>query len=200
MAETIEGLNDQLVQVQTRMDVCRRQFVGATKEFLGSWMMEEAGRLATDNPKRTQELGAALSEMKSAVRELMKEVPAIVSECVDVDSCWWSDNADPDEFLGHPRYRTKHERLQKAVGLAAGKLGPILRKYGYIEERDWLETANSSRDSRPFCKHVQWSKAMNDCSDEYLKLVQRHRELRAKLATAKRAKAGSEAADMWDRA
>lgn len=142
----IEAAEKELEAIKSQLKGIRQQFLLAATEHLRQWYMQQTESFVKRNYELTKKLeGAKLSQLKADLTKLKDDTPNVVSEYLDVDELWWpAKEIEQGEGIHPPN-------LGNPVRLAAGRLAPILEKYGYLSSegsevwREWDSTGNYQR-------------------------------------------------------
>lgn len=210
LAKEIAEVKKELSVCQSEMGPIRRKFLEATVEYLKSWCMEEAGALARRKPDNTKSLGKErLSQLKEELRSFQSQLSQVVDATVDVVDNWQVSSSKhtrvfPSFSSDRADFRLPY-RLARAVRLAAGHLAPILIRYGYLSDVEWLDHDGGGRvHSNAEFIVPDWtlrcSEPMKEACMSYDRLAAKYYSLSQKIEDLERQKAESEAGNMWDKA
>ncbi len=188
----------------SRMKQIQQEFIDEVADFMKTFYLDVTKRKVKNEAELTQKLGIEkISRLKSEVSRLQSQARQAVAEFIP-DGMFWH-HGQPEK--PDPAFR---ENLEKGLRLVAGKLGPILEKYGYIttdpEEpgywREWDEYGiNRPDNARPFYPmHLDWTERMNELIHEYEDLIREGIQYSWEVKKLKQGKMQSEVEDLWKNA
>jgi len=208
----ISELQKQEQALMVRMESAAASFRESVTSFLVSFYEERTKQEVTLQTDLTGRLGKAkLSELKQELSNLQESASTIVEELIGPDSLWWhkSDEVKSREHVYYSHVgNSPPEVLNKPVRQAAGKLAPLLEKYGYLPtsgERMWRErdrnTSYTPTSARPcYPNFLEWSPQMKARITDYDKLLNEARSLSHRVSSLQRKKREKQATDLWDSA
>lgn len=203
--EELHALEGSLGALKSRMASVSEAFIGHAIPFLIAWYDETVIRAIMQDPEHTEQLPAErLSALKAELRELQANATGVAGSLLRGDEAWWHKTPTEDAYR-------RERSLDKAVRLAAGLLGPILQKYGYLRARsrmpreEWLEYDSTGQhhppNARPYYPYsMTWSDEMQTSSQEYGALVTEGEPLLSRIQQAKESIKRGRAKDLWDSA
>lgn len=203
--EQIQTLDKLLANAVIRMKEIHQDFMAATTEFMKSWYAELTKQKVTGATKLTKQLGIEkLSKLKAEVSKLQENTPQIVNDLINDVRIWWHMRNEEKVDLHFK------DNVSKSLRLIAGKLGPILERYGYITTdpqepgfwREWDEYGlNRPPNARPYYPHhLNWSDHMKSIIDEYDDLMRDALQYSSELKKLKAEKTQYEVEDLWSKA
>ena len=199
----IEAAEKELEAIKSELKGIRQHFLLATTEFVRQWYRQQAETFVKCNHELTKKLeGEKLPQLKADLSKLENDTPTAVSEYLDVDELWWQAKE------GEQRYGTLEADLSKAVRLAAGRLAPVLEKYGYLSSegsevwREWDKTGSyHPPDAKPYYTYgLEWSQGMKDTMKSYAELRVKAVNVAQTIRQLKQEKGSSEAEELWRKA
>lgn len=201
----IKEAENQLKSAIARMKVIQKEFMAQCVTYIKSWYVDITKQKVTSASKLTKQLGIEkLSQMKAEVSRLQEQSPEIINDFINDVNLWW--HLKENDQLE----TTFKEDISKALRLAAGKLGPVLEKYGYITTnpsepgywREWDEFGiNRPANPRPYYPYpLDWTDNMRTLVDEYQELIREAIQYRDELKKLKAEKAQMEVEDLWKNA
>ena len=169
----------QMREVLRLMEKVYSQFLQAAEEFLNQWFLREASERVREKFDLTRDLGKEkLAEMKTEVRALQGETSSMIQEYLTDSSLWWHKKQDEQDYVCEGQFVPP--KINYALRLIAGRLAPILEKYGYLildleNPGSWRECSKIGlyyfRHARPFYhKALDWSPRMKSLMTMYHKL------------------------------
>ena len=193
----------------SRMEQIRQSFMSTTVEFVRPLFWEQTESLVKREAELTKKLGVEkLAQLKSEVKALQDNTESIAAQFLNEDRLWW--HLKPSEQMYSYYGNRPPDGLDKAVRLIAGRVAPILEKYGYLSAnlsehgiwREWDASGNHHLpNSRPCYPYgLDWSDTMKALIQEYQRLHQDATRQANDVAKLKKAKEQSEAEDLWKRA
>ena len=176
-----------------------------TITYFQKWYMDITKNKVKNNPDLTKELGGSkLSKLKIEVKNLLSQTKSIVNEFIEKNSTWWHEKP------GVKKVPDFTESMSQNLRYIAGKLGPILEKYGYITSdpadpslwREWDKMEfNRPQNARPFYpQHLDWEEPMRDMIAEYEELMTEGIHYSHSIKKLKKEKAQLEVDDLWEQA
>jgi hypothetical protein len=150
----------------------RKQFLNATINHITEWYWSFTVLKVTGEAETTKAISKEqLAELKAKVRELQEQTENTVIEFLSPEKLWW-DMYTADQTYGFYGYRPPVD-IDKAIRLTAGKLGPILKNFGYLDSQaDWREYDRSGNyhppNARPYYPYsYEWSSKMRTLIEKY---------------------------------
>lgn len=196
---------------QASMETVRQQFIAAVVKLLHPWYWSKTEQEVKGNPEQTKSLGVdQLRLFKAEVKALQEKTEAIVLEFFDKPRLWWHQE-QADQMYYMDKKRGGPGLLEQPFWRAAGQLGPILEKYGYVStstdrktSSPWRETDSTGMraltERNPLYRGVEWSSEMRSLIDQYRDLGDELKKQQITLSQIKIDKAETEASDLWDQA
>jgi len=190
-------------KLKTTMEEIRQQFLKQSAEFIAKWYQDIVAEKVTENSENTKKLGKEkLGEMKANLKDLTSKADTIANEFLSDSRHWWhlspSDQGGhfPYEYGGNDNY---HERIEKSLRYALGKVGPMLETYGYKVDSHWYEYTNYNPIKKvphyPF--HLEWSNEMKATLKNYSKMYTQAYQTYSEIKNLKKKKEEKEATDLW---
>lgn len=201
-------LEDELNLLRDRMAGVADSFVRAAETHLKYWYWEQTESYVTKDVEHTRGLaGDRLSALKAEVQNLLKQADELAEKFLNVDEVWWHRKSNDELYFTSGTRPPK--LIDNAVRLAAGLLGPILKKYGYLRPQDnepeeWLEWDDSGRfhpkNARPYYPyHFAWSEEMTALVNQYEEIRQEAARKLGEIESIRRMRAGQDAKELWDK-
>jgi len=201
-----------LQSIMERMEEVRQQFVTDTTLFVREWYKETTKKYIKQKSEKTLKMGRETMErMKKNVQELVNNAEAHVSEVLSNPELWWhlkEDNKLSYNYQG----ASPPDRVDKAIRISLGKLGPVLEEFGYTEIKD-----KGSRDHPVWCEWdenldtyhqpgmqpcypfgIEWTDGMRYSLTSYGKLLQAAKEVIKEKTELEKKKVESDARDLWE--
>jgi hypothetical protein len=173
---------------------------GLTKaccQFLRAWYWARTEEAAKKQSELTKSIGKRrVDELKEEVRALQKQTEAIVEEHLGgVNKLWWHRTLN-----GDPYYSAVE--IDSALSFAAGRLGPILERYGYAptdgRHNPWRVNGSATAESNYRLERTAWSDEMRAGLERYIELCRKAHQEKMKMDGIDRERTDAEAAALWD--
>ncbi|HAO19039.1 MAG: hypothetical protein BWK80_10655 [Desulfobacteraceae bacterium IS3] len=189
----------------SRMKEIHLDFIAETTNFMRRWYMKVTEQKVKTETDLTKKLGVQkLSQLKNDLNLLQQKTPDIIREFADTEDLWWH-RKQPEAII--PNFS---ESMEIALRLIAGKLAPVLEKFGYITTnpqdpsfwREWDKFGiNHPPNARPYYPHhLDWSEKMQELIREYDELMKDGVEYAVELKRLKETQSRMEAEDLWNKA
>jgi len=210
VAELDNQIKDQRNQIAAegpRYAEQQRKFLDETVAHLNEWYWAYTEHVVTESESHTNGLGAdKVAQLKADVRALQSRTADNVNTTLTPARLWWTGMLDDPDF---PTPVAVHPvRLTEAIGYVAGRLGPILEKYGYIPADpqapgSWFHPEHPAawRDSHRFYNdEFQWSEEMDQAIKEYCDVVVENDGLLRSIEELEKQRDESKAVELWEKA
>ena len=171
----------------------KNKFIEAACDFSVDWIHSYAESKAFQfNLQVSQKLGLKLREFKHEVDVLCQEAPELVKKELSKKNYWQhyeiseKNAVEPDKFKSPYHFNgvTSPQILDLGIRMATGKLGAILKKYGYLnpekEPTDQWED-KSGNFCYPFVLLRHWPKSLGEISENYARILERFQSFNFKL-------------------
>ncbi len=213
------ALNEAIGQTQAEIELLkgkledlRCRFVRAAGEFIAGWYVSFARDCAQRQAEHSLILGREkLGELKAKITALAGTAGAIAEEVFADRHLWWHLSGD-DTLLYLYLDGNPPDNLDGALRAALGRLGPLLKEYGYA--MTGLETsagrddrsASPMKDGSPesgrayFRDFLAWPQNLRDLIGQYHGLLDQVKKTLHELHRLKREQMRAAAADLWDSA
>ncbi len=205
----MEDLQDKIAEAQRQVATTHKEmgetvqaFIAAATEYMKDWYWKQAETVVTANFARTQSLEPTqLTALKSDIHTLQDNAGAILQEELGKDDLWWHRKPGKQTYYRSGETRGP-DHIDKALRLAAGRLGILLARYGYLNPgtRTHVDWSDASTGRLMYPHMLDLSKDMLDHIDGYLRLQQRAGSEQTQLESLLRKKAEGEAKSLWDKA
>jgi hypothetical protein len=220
----VEDLSDMIAKKEAefkliceRMENFRFQFINETTVFARKWFEETTKQYVLRYSEIALSMNEEkLSQMKDAVKNLIRNSEKIVKETLSDHDIWW--NLEPRknesralyEQLGDERVGNKFpEAIDKPVRRALGELGIILEKFGYNVTVNvanaasypeyWFENIPNKVKAHPYYPHqLIWSEPMKYTLQQYEGLYKSAVGLFNEIERLKGEKKRQEVKRRWD--
>ena len=202
----ISTYEKELVEIIDKMEQARQGFVTCGVACLQKWYNTTARYFVQDRFEWTNDMGLAkLTEMKEKVNDLIQNTPTEIAKILSDDQHWWHCSRGGNWKDHHSKELPRG--LQLAVFMAAVKLGPILKNYGYLKDDipEFEPILDAPKNDQPYRERkkspfdVEWTEEMLMHISAYKEHLGRAMYLDAKLREARKLKAKYEAAALWDK-
>ncbi len=203
--EEIRKTEKNLRDTLSRMKEIHSEFMAEATEFIRRWYMQITEQRVKTETELTKKLGVQkLSQLKADLIALQKKTPDIMKEFLEHDTIWWH-RTQAGKAIPHFT-----EIMEKSLRLIAGRLAPILEKYGYITTnpqdpsywREWDEFGimHPPNARHYYPHHLDWSEKMQDLIREYDELMRDGVDFAVELKRLKETQSRFEAEDLWNKA
>jgi|GEM_PF-4959280 len=184
-------LNKDIKNKFDELETEKNKFIEAAGGFCIEWVRGYAKRKALQyNLQVSEKLGSKLREFKHEVDVFCQIVPELVKKEFSQKNYWHhykishTNAINPKEFKAsyHINGIRGPQILDRGMRMATGKLGIILKKYGYLDpEKD--STDRWEQESGVFCYPfpLTWSKELSNITEVYAKKLEEFQELNFKL-------------------
>jgi hypothetical protein len=187
-------LNKDIKNKFDELEAEKAKFIEAACIFCVDWIHGYIERKVFQyNLQVSKKLGLKLKEFKHEVDEFCQEVPELVRKEFSKKIYWQhyetseTNAVDPDKFKSSYHFNgvSSPQILDLGIRMASGKLGLILKKYGYLyPEKDptdqWEEKSGAF--CYPFLLLRYWPKDLGVIAENYAIALDKFQELNFKLS------------------
>jgi hypothetical protein len=198
-----DEINRQLQVSQEKLDNIVVQYVEVISRVLSEWAKETVEDAVMDKAEITKSLPEKeLREMKAQMNALMDELPAWVSEEFDKDEKW-PHRMDIPKDLHRDRMEIqlaierRRARADEAIRRLLGRVGSLLREYGFVEERRRIWDFNLDG-TAVYRYNLPRSKEAEILMEAYFDSLREYGELANRLRELEHTKKAKEAKSRWD--
>jgi hypothetical protein len=132
--DKIAALEDRLKQIRANMGEIKQEFIQAIVPWLEPWYLKTLREYTEEQPERTAKLGneGKFQTLLAETKALQQRTSEVVSKYIGASVLWWHEDQKAGAFHTYQTGKLPG-RLDTAMRHAAGELGLILKKYGYID-------------------------------------------------------------------
>jgi hypothetical protein len=190
-SEIEKEINKEIKNKFIELEMEKDKFIKIACGFCVDWVRAYAEKKAFQyNIRVSEKLGLKLREFKHEVDDFCQEVPELVRKELSKKNYWQHyelfevSDVNPEKFESSYDFGVYGVLiLDRGMRLAIGKLGFVLKKYGYLNP-DKDSTDQWEQKSGTFCCPfpLKWSKDLSDIAKIYGEKLEEFRKLNLKLS------------------
>ena len=181
----------------TRMDFLIGHFKSIAPGDAATWIRSEFERGIKDNAEQFQELGMpGVRSIKAAMEQLINDLPNICANLLENRSTWAHHQNEPVT-----RSDTQREFfLDRVFRDLISKAGPVLENHNLLHNRGPHPYWGRTKEGWRYAMTPSIGPVMTELYEEYMKGLQRLREIRRRYANEKKTLAEARAQNLWETA
>jgi len=180
-----------------RMDFLVEHFKGIAPGAATTWIRSEFERGIKDNAEQIQDLGVAgVRTIKAEMERLINDLPIICASLLENRSTWAHHQNEPVM----PSATQKEFFFDRIFRDLISKAGPILEAHNLLHNRGPHPYWGRTKEGWRYAMNPAIGPVMTELYEEYMKGLQRLREIRRRHANQKKTLAEVRAKNLWDTA
>ena len=190
----VRVLEDECRALSARLDLLVEHFRTLVPKAAATWIRQEFGRGIKDNAEHVQNLGVSgVKLIKDDMEHLIHELPSFCADLLKNRSTWAHHE---DES---PRPGVKKEFfLDRLFRDLISSAGPVLERHNLLGNRGSHSYWQRVKDGWRYGMNPSIDPIAPDVTEEYVKGLDRIRELKLQHATEKKGLAEVRAQTLWD--
>ena len=208
--EAIERTEVELESLKGKLEELRRRFVQAAGKFIAEWFVMFARDCVQRQADHSLILGPErLGELKAKVMALADTAGSIAEEIFADRHLWWHLSGD-DTLLYLYCDDNPPENIDGSLRRALGRLGPLLKEYGYVttglesganrpENSEPPGEGDTPPSGQPYFRDFQaWPQNLREPIGQYRGLLEQAKRTLQELHRLRREQKQTAVADLWD--
>jgi len=181
----------------TRMDFLVEHFRSIAPGAAAVWVRSEFERGIKDNAEQIQELGVpGVRAIKADMERLINDLPSICFNLLENRSTWAHHQNEPvTRSEAHKDFF--FDRIFRDL---ISKAGPVLENHNLLHNRGPHPYCGRTKEGWRYAMNPSIGPVMTELYEEYMKGLQRLRELRRRHANEKKTLAEARAQNLWETA
>lgn len=180
-----------------RMDFLVQRFKDLAPGAAANWIRLEFERGIKDNAEQIQDLGApGVKAIKRDMERLITGLPAVCAELL-VNRSAWAHHENESPARSNVQKEFFFDRVFRDLISTAG---PVLESHSLLENRGSHSYWQRAKEGWRYAMNPSMAPVAPDLCDEYMKGLQRLREIKLQHASEKKSLAEARAKSLWDSA